>query len=100
MSFIIALLAPKVGELAARAIVYAVLAALVAGTLLGIRQHYVNLGWYKHKAAIERQDNRAIDASKQVEEKTSTCSEKNGYWDVITQGCKIGDDDAVTEEKK
>lgn len=98
MSILIALLAPRVGDLAARIIVYAVLAAIVAGTLLGIRQHYVNEGWRKHAAAVERQDSRAVETNKRVEERAQTCTDANGYWDVITQGCKLGDDTA--EEKK
>ncbi len=79
-----------------RLIAYAgcIIAVIVA---LGvIRQHYVNLGWQKHKAAVEAQDNRAVEASKQVEAKTNACSDASGFWDVITQSCKLQD----AEEKK
>jgi hypothetical protein len=95
MGFLVALLAPRFGALVANLIVYGVLAAVIGGTLLGIRQHYVNEGWRKHKAAVERQDNIAIDASKKVEERTQRCSDENGFWDVITQNCKLQE-----EEKK
>lgn len=99
MSFIVALLAPKVGELAAKAIVYGIIVLVIVGALAGIRQHYVNLGWNKHAEAVARQDNRAVETNKRVEEQTQKCSDANGYWDVITQGCKIGGDDTVEEKK-
>lgn len=94
MSMLIALLMGRgLSSLAAKAIIYGVIAMLVGGTLLGIRQHYVNLGWKQHKAAVEKQDNRAVEASKRVEEKTEKCSETTGFWDVITQGCKLQEED-------
>lgn len=94
MSFIITLLAGRVGTLAASAIVYGVIALLIGGTLLGIRQHYVNEGWRNHAAAVEKQDNRAIATNEEVEKQADQCTNENGFWDVITQGCKL-----QTEEK-
>ena len=96
MGTIISLLVGRgLAPLAAKAIVYGILAAVVGGALLGIRQHYVNLGWNSHRAAVERQDNIAISASREVQKKTDACSDANGFWDVITQGCKTQE-----EEKK
>lgn len=69
---------------------FSIVLAITVGAAT-LRQHYVNLGWNKHRAAVERQDARAVAASKQVEVKTEACSEKNGFWDVITQGCKLED---------
>ena len=97
MGFLITLLAGRVGSLAAYAIVYGILAAIVGGTLLGIRHHLIKEGWNLHAAAVEKQDNSAIAASKEVQRKTDACSDANGFWDVITQGCKTQDS---TEEKK
>lgn len=74
-----------------RLIIYAVCIVAVMTGAIVIRQHYVNLGWAKHKAAVEKQDNVAISASKEVERQTSKCSDDNGFWDVITQGCKLED---------
>jgi hypothetical protein len=69
----------------------ALFAAVVIGSLT-IRQHYINVGWYKHQAKVEKQDNAAIWASKKVEQKTQTCTEKTGFWDVVSQGCKLEDE--------
>lgn len=96
MEILISLLMGRgLSALAAKAIVYAVIAAVAGGVFIGVTNHYVNKGWYKHKAAVEKQDNRAIEASKQVEEKTQKCSEQSGFWDVITKGCMLQE-----EEKK
>lgn len=93
MSFIITLLAGRVGgEFIAKLIVYGVVTVLIGGTLLTIRQHYVNEGWRKHAAAVERQDNRAIETNKRVDERANKCSDDNGFWDVITQNCKLQED--------
>jgi hypothetical protein len=75
--------------LAAKAIVYGVVAALVGGALLGIRQHYVNKGWNKAIAAVKKQDDRAVAAASKVEEQTARCDSSNGFWDVITQDCRL-----------
>lgn len=74
-----------------RLIAYAVIFVAVTGGALTIRQHYINKGWYAHKAAVEKQDDSAVAASVKVETKTAVCSDTNGYWDVITQGCKLDD---------
>lgn len=76
------------------AIYAAVFVAVVIGALT-IRQHYVNEGWRKHAAAVEKQDGRAIETNREVEKMANKCSDTNGFWDVITQGCKLQE-----EEKK
>lgn len=93
MGFLISLLVGRgLGTLAAKAIVYGVLTMIVGGALLGVRQHYINKGWYNHKAAVEKQDGRAVDASNEVEKRTAKCTEENGFYDVITQNCKLQED--------
>lgn len=94
MNFLITLLVGRgLSELAARLVIYVVIAVLIGGVLLGIRQHYVNEGWRKHAAAVEKQDNRAVEANRRVEEKAQKCSDENGFWDVITQGCKLQEEE-------
>lgn len=75
-----------------RLIIYAALAVSVAVGAITIRQHYINKGWYAHKAAVEKQDDSAVAASVKVEKKTAVCTDANGYWDVLTQGCKLDED--------
>lgn len=72
-----------------RLVAYAAAVIAVIVALGVVRQHYVNVGWRSHAAAVERQDNRAIATNKAVEKKADNCSENNGFWDVITQGCKL-----------
>ena len=74
-----------------RLIIYAVcfVAVIIAG--LTIRQHYVNLGYAKAIAAVKKQDDRAVAAAEKVEQKASVCTEKSGWWDVVTQSCKLED---------
>lgn len=94
MSLLISLLVGRgLSEFAARAIIYAVIAALVGGTLLGIRQHYVNEGWRKALVAVKKQDDRAARAADQVQETAAKCDESNGFWDVVTQNCKLGEEE-------
>lgn len=96
MGFLVTLLVGRgLSALAAKAIIYAVLSMVIGGVLLGIRQHYVNKGWYAHEAAVKKQDGKAINAGKEVERRTDKCTEENGFWDVITQNCKLQE-----EEKK
>jgi hypothetical protein len=93
MPGIIITIASMLGINPLRLIVYGlVFVGVVTGAVV-IRQHYVNVGWAKHKAAVERQDQRAVDASKKVEEQTDACSGKNGFWDVVTQGCKLQEEE-------
>ncbi len=74
-----------------RLIMYAgIIIAVVTGALV-IRQHYVNLGYSKAIAAVKKQDDRAVSAAEKVEQKAAVCSETNGFWDVISQGCKLED---------
>lgn len=75
-----------------RLIMYAVLGISILTGALALRQHYINKGWYAHAAKVQKQDNAAIDAAKKVEKKTEACSNTNGYWDVITQKCKLEDE--------
>lgn len=75
-----------------RLIIYAGLALSVAVGAVAIRQHYINKGWYAHKAAVDKQDGNAVAASNKIEKKAAVCSDTNGYWDVITQGCKLNED--------
>lgn len=100
MGFLVTLLAGRVGSLAANAIVYGVVVLIIGGTLLGIRQHYVNEGWRKHAAAVEKQDGRAIETNRRVEATTQKCTDDSGFWDVITQSCKLQDDGPATEGEK
>lgn len=96
MPAIILAIANMFGISVFRLIMYAGIAIAVISALVAVRQHYVNVGWEKHRAAVERQDNIAISASREVQRRTDACSEQNGFWDVITQGCKLQE----TEEKK
>lgn len=72
-----------------RLVAYAVIVVAATVALATVRQHYINVGWAAHKAAVEKQDARSVATSNKVEEKTNVCSEANGFWDVITQGCKL-----------
>lgn len=91
MPAIIITIASFFGISAVRLIVYAVaVVAIIAGGLT-IRQHYINKGYASAIAAVKKQDNIAIDAATKVEKKAAVCTEVNGYWDVITQGCKLED---------
>lgn len=74
------------------AIYVAVFIAIVIGALT-IRQHYINIGWRNHAAAVQKQDNRAIETNKKVEETANKCSETNGFWDVVTQNCKLQEEE-------
>jgi hypothetical protein len=77
-----------------RLIIYAAIFAAVVAGALTIRQHYVNLG-YKHAiAAVKKQDDRAVAAANQVEAKAAKCDATNGFWDVVSQNCRL-----ATEEK-
>lgn len=94
MGFIISLLVGRgLSALAAKAIVYGVIAAVIGGALLGIRQHYVNKGWNKAIEAVKKQDDRAVAAADRVMEKTTKCDETSGFWDVITQDCRLQEEE-------
>lgn len=68
----------------------AILAVIVSGALT-IRHHYVKIGYTKAIADVKKQDDRAVDAANKVEETAKACDDTNGYWDVITQNCKLGE---------
>jgi hypothetical protein len=74
-----------------RLAIYASCIALALGGALTIRQHYINKGYASAIAAVKKQDDRAVAAANKVEQKTAACSDANGYWDVITQNCKLED---------
>lgn len=74
-----------------RLIMYAAIVVAVTTGALAIRHHYVALGYSKAIAAVKKQDDRAKSAAEKVETKAAVCSDTNGYWDVITQGCKLDD---------
>jgi hypothetical protein len=74
-----------------RLAIYAGCIVLVLGGAATIRQHYINKGYASALAAVKKQDDRAVAAANEVEQKTTVCSNTNGYWDVITQNCKLED---------
>ncbi len=75
-----------------RLIAYTVLAAAVTTGALAVRQHYINKGYASAIAAVKKQDDRAVAAATTVEKKAAACQDGiNGYWDVITQICKLED---------
>ena len=72
--------------------IYAACLALATGGALTIRQHYINKGYASAIAAVKKQDARTTAAANQIEQKAAKCQEGiKGYWDVITQGCKLED---------
>jgi hypothetical protein len=90
---IIAMIASMFGISSLRLIIYAVcIVAVVIGALI-IRQHYVNLGYTKAIAAVKKQDNRAVAAADKVQQRTAQCDQTSGYWDVITQNCRLASED-------
>lgn len=80
-----------------RLLIYASLFIAVMGGALWVRHHYVALGYHKAIADVKKQDDRAVAAADRVEQKAAKCDETSGFWDVITQNCKLQD---TTEEKK
>lgn len=74
-----------------RLAVYAAVTAAIAAGAVTIRQHYINKGYKSAIEAVKKQDQQAVDAATKVEQKATACTELNGYWDVITQGCKLED---------
>lgn len=86
-------IAAKLGISLLRVWLYAGIIAFVSTGALIIRQHYIDIGWEKHKVAVEKQDGRTKEASRKVDEKIAKCQEGvNGYWDVVTKGCKLEDE--------
>lgn len=75
-----------------RLIIYTVAGVAIFAGALTIRQHYVNVGWAKAITAVKKQDDHAIAAADRVEQKATACTDTNGFWDVITQGCKLEDE--------
>ncbi|BEV44757.1 hypothetical protein [Afipia carboxidovorans] len=74
-----------------RLLVYAGLVLAIIVGALTIRQHYINKGYQAALVAVKKQDNIAIDAARKVEKKAAVCTETNGWWDVVSQSCKLED---------
>lgn len=74
-----------------RLVMYASIAVAVTAGALAIRHHYVALGYQHALSDVKKQDSRAAAAAEKVETKAATCSDTNGYWDVLTQACKLED---------
>ena len=70
-----------------RLIMYAAIFTAVVAGALTIRQHYINIGWHKHAVAVEKQNDTAKAASKEIQRRTDEC-ESQSYWDVISKSCK------------
>lgn len=86
---IILAIANMLGISVFRLIAYAAIAATVTAGAVAIRHHYVDLGFKKAIEAVKKQDDKAIGAAQAVERKATLCTNDNGYWDVITQACKL-----------
>jgi hypothetical protein len=73
-----------------RLLVYAgIVVAILVGALT-IRQHYINKGYASAISAVKKQDDKAVAAAVKVEKKAAACQDGiNGYWDVISQSCKL-----------
>jgi hypothetical protein len=86
------LIAKMFGISPLRIIVYAAAVMAVVTAAVVIRHHYVSLGYTKALADVKKQDSRAVEAANAVEQKTAACTQGvNGYWDVLTQSCKLDD---------
>ncbi len=76
-----------------RLLIYAALFVAVVTGALWVRHHYVALGYHKAIAAVKRQDDRAVAAANRVEQMTAKCDETSGYWDVVSQNCRLATED-------
>ncbi|MCK1585498.1 hypothetical protein IVB03_39580 [Bradyrhizobium sp. 168] len=74
-----------------RLIAYAVIFLAIVSGALYVRHHYVALGYHKAIADVKKQDDRAVAAADQVEQKAQVCTDQTGFWDVISQSCKLED---------
>jgi hypothetical protein len=73
-----------------RLLVYTGIAVAIIVGALTIRQHYINKGYASAIASVKKQDAKAVAAAVKVEKKAAACQDGiNGYWDVITQSCKL-----------
>jgi hypothetical protein len=73
-----------------RLLVYAGIAVAIIVGALAIRQHYINKGYASAIASVKKQDAKAVAVAVKVEKKAAACQDGiNGYWDVITQSCKL-----------
>jgi len=75
-----------------RLVAYAAIVVAVTTGALAIRHHYVALGYSKALVEVSKQNDVTKAAADEVGAKADKCAEGiNGYWDVITQGCKLED---------
>lgn len=92
MFFVTMLVGRGLGPLAARAIVYAVLTAVVAGTLGGtflyFKTRYYNQGWAAAISAVAAQDGRAIHAKDEAVSKVHECRDAGRTWNVADGVCE------------
>lgn len=91
MPAILLTIANMLGISVFRLVAYAAIFVLVTGGAVAVRQHYVNKGYASALAAVKKQDDRAVAAANRVQQKAAKCDETNGFWDVITQDCKLED---------
>jgi hypothetical protein len=84
-------IANLLGISVSRLVVYAGIALAIVVGALTIRQHYINKGYASAIAAVKKQDDKAVAAANKVEKKAAVCTETSGYWDVISQSCKLED---------
>lgn len=75
-----------------RLVMYASIIAAIVGGAIAVRHHYVAIGYHKAISDVKKQDDRAVDAANEVEKRAAKCDETSGYWDVITQNCKLQED--------
>lgn len=90
---IIAAIASMFGISSFRLIAYAVIAVGVVVGALTIRQHYIDKGYDKALTKVEKQNDSAKGAAEQVRKQIAVCNDQTSYWDVITQSCKLDDDE-------
>lgn len=89
---IIAAIAGFFGISIFRLVAYAAIATAVVAGGLTIRHHYVALGYEKALEAVAKQNEITRDAADKIGMKADKCAEGiNGYWDIVTQSCKLED---------
>jgi len=74
-----------------RVVIYAICIASSVGGAIVIREHYVNLGYNRAIADVKAKDKKAEDAANAVQQDAEKCTDTNGFWDVVTQNCMLGD---------
>jgi hypothetical protein len=74
-----------------RLVIYALCAISTLSGLLIVRHHYVELGYNKALSHVAQQDKHAKAAADRVKQAAVKCNETNGFWDVVSQNCRLGD---------